>query len=104
MEAVEDRAFVEAKKIDKAKLHRTMDKEFENVEDKLVELSKREVLDEYCKTVSSAIEDSWLEHLEVDNEMAKKMKGRGEVKITKAVPKVPTKKAKQQNDQKCMHV
>ena len=79
MEAVEDRAFVEAKKIDKAKLHRTMDKEFEKAEDKLVELSKREVLDEYWKTVSRAVEDSWPEHLEVDKEMAKKMK-RGEAK------------------------
>ena len=93
MEGVDDKAFAEAKKIDKAKLHRTMDKEFEKVADKLVELSKGKVLDEYWKTVSRAIEDSWLEHLEVDKETAKKMKGRGEVKITKVVPKAPTQKA-----------
>ena len=82
---VHDKAFAVAKKIDKAKLHRTMDREFEKVEDKLHELSEREVLDEDWRAVSGAIEDAWLEHLEVDKEMAKKMKGRGEVQITKAV-------------------
>ena len=93
MESVDDKAFADAKKIDKAKLHRTMDREFEKVEDKLHELSKKEVLDEYWRAVSRAIEDAWLEHLEVDKEMAKKMKGRGEVKITKAV-----------DDPECIHV
>ena len=72
-----------------------MDREFEKVEDKLHELSKKEVLDEYWRTVSRAIEDAWLEHLEVDREMAKKMKGRGEVKITKKSPEVPSKKDKE---------
>ena len=32
----------------------------------------------------------------MDKETAQKMKGRGEVKITKAVPKTPTRKAKEE--------
>ena len=71
-----------------------MDREFEKVEDKLPELSKKEVLDEYWRAVSRAIEDTWLEHLEVDKEIAKKMGGRGEVKITKVVPNAITKQTK----------
>ena len=83
-----DKDFAEAKKIDKAKLHEIMDQEFNKLEEKLNDFSKEENLDKYWKTVSRAIENAWIKHLEYDKEIAKKSKGRGEVKITTAIPKI----------------
>ena len=45
--------------------------------------------------MSKTIEDTWLEHLKVDKDVAKKLKGRGEVKITKEVPKGREDKVKE---------
>ena len=72
-----------------------MDTEFSKVTEKLNSMSKKKDLDDYWKIVSKTIENSWLGHLEVDKETAKKSKGRGEVKITIAVPKIVAKKEKE---------
>ena len=51
-DADNDKDFAEAKKIDKAKLHETMDQEFDNIKEKLSKLSGKATLDEYWKNVS----------------------------------------------------
>ena len=91
-EAINDKDFAEAKKKDKAELHEIMDQEFEKMADKLKKLSSKDKLDEYWKTVSKIIEKSWMRHLAYDEDMVKRSRGRGEVKITTAIPKISTMK------------
>ena len=95
LEGISDKEFAEAKKEDKAKLHSLMDEGFRKARTKLEELLKKKHLGEYWKMVSKTIEDTWLEHLKLDKDVAKKLKGRGEVKITKEVPKGRDDKVKE---------
>ena len=70
-----------------------MDQAFEKISGKLKELKGYKELDEYLKLWSKTVENTWLEHLEVDENTVKQVKGRGQVKLTRSTPKVWTKNA-----------
>jgi hypothetical protein len=94
-EKVSDKDFAEAKKADKARLHEKMDGNFDKIKETLEQLFQKTSLDDYWKMVSKTIENSWIEHLEVDKDTAKKMRGRGEVNIKKKAPRMPNKEEKE---------
>ena len=95
LDAISDKEFEEAKKTEKEKLHAIMDRKFDEAKEQLQHKGEKTELDDYWKTVSRIIENAWNEYLELDKEMVKKNKGRGEVKITTAAPKISTKKTEE---------
>ena len=68
-------------------MHRRMDGAFEDENEMMCKLAKLESLDEFWKKFSEIVEKTWLEHMEVDKDTAKKLKGRGEAKLNIAKPK-----------------
>ena len=53
------------------------------------DLKGKATLDEYLKVWSKTVGDAMLDHLEVSEEKAKKVRGRGQVNIKKAIPQIP---------------
>ena len=74
-----------------------MDEVFESGKETTCRLIKLKTLDVYWKKVSENVERVWLEHMEVDKDTAKRMKGRGEVKFHTAKPNIRTKADKKKS-------
>ena len=78
-----------------------MDEEFEKESETLRNLASLKVLDAYWKKYSKTVEKVWIDHMEVDKDTAKKLVGRGEVKISKMKPKIKTKVERDKSIRNC---
>ena len=80
----------------KKKLHEQMDEEFQKAKEELKHDAKKKDTSKFWAAWSKAVESGWIDYLELGKELAKKNRGRGEVKI---VQTVPVKKKEQEGGQ-----
>ena len=81
-----DKDLNEAKKENKEELHRKMDEAFESIKTQPQRLKGKRTMDEYLKVWSKTVEHTMLKHMQIDEEIAKNMRGRGQVNLKKVTP------------------
>ena len=71
-----------------------MDEAFESVNTQLQRLKGKRTMDEYLKVWSKTVENTMLTHMQIEEEVAKNMRGRGQVNIKKVTPQKPSEEGK----------